>query len=87
MKMVKAIEQMRMVLNSQSMQNKEALLKAIGSVRASIGNDFNAVLKNKFEELLQNAEANSDTYLNKFQKLSEQNEELKRQMSLKFNNL
>ena len=67
--MVKAIEQMRMVLNSQSMQNKEALLKAIGSVRASIGNDFNAVLKNKFEELLQNAEANSDTYRNEFKNL------------------
>jgi hypothetical protein len=56
-------------------------------VRASIGNDFNAALKEILEDLLQVAASNSETYMNEFQDLREQNQELKRQMSLRFNNL
>jgi hypothetical protein len=56
-------------------------------VRASIGNDFNAALKEILEDLLQVAASNSETYMNEFHDLREQNQELRRQMSLRFNNL
>ena len=85
--MLKTIDQMQLILNSQNTKNKEELLKAIGEVRSSIGKDLNAALKRKVEEILLIAESNSETYMNEFQKLNEQNQDLRKQMSVKFNSV
>ena len=78
---------MQLILNFQNKNKKEELLKAIGEVKSSIGKDLNAALKRKVEEILLIAESYSETYMNEFQKLNEQNENLKKQISFKFKNL